>query len=154
MLEFYLITRNPEMATRAKQTKVVQAERLNDRTSYNEDDAIVRSAYEMKMQKSAEMTDSYQNIDRVTCGYYNETEVIPGVIVKAIPTQAGLLPLVPEPFIPILQAPSSKKQYEMFILSEEFINKSVSFHSDMETRISSNWLGSCDANKAEGYDVN
>ncbi len=86
--------------------------------------------------------------------YYNETEVIPGVIVKAIPTQAGLLPLVPEPFIPILQAPSSKKQYEMFILSEEFINKSVSFHSDMETRISSNWLGSCDANKAEDYDVN
>ncbi len=75
----------------------------------------------MKMQKSAEMTDSYQNIDRVTCGYYNETEVIPGVIVKAIPTQAGLLPLVPEPFIPILAAPSSKKQYEMFILSEEFI---------------------------------
>ena len=53
--------------------------------------------------------------------YYNETEIIPGVIVKAIPTQAGLLPLVPEPFIPILNAPSSKKQYELFILSEEFI---------------------------------
>jgi|SRR5580765_2623176 len=53
--------------------------------------------------------------------YYNETEIIPGVIVKAIPTQAGLLPLVPEPFIPILNAPSSKKQYEAFILSEEFI---------------------------------
>lgn len=53
--------------------------------------------------------------------YYNETEVIPGVIVKALPTQAGLLPLVPDPFIPILQAPSSKKQYELFILSEEFI---------------------------------
>jgi hypothetical protein len=52
--------------------------------------------------------------------YYNETEVIPGVIVKAIPTQAGLLPLVPEPFIPILSS-GSKKQYEAFILSEEFI---------------------------------
>lgn len=52
--------------------------------------------------------------------YYNETEVIPGVIVKALPTQAGLLPLVPDPFIPI-EASSTKKQYEMFILSEEFI---------------------------------
>jgi hypothetical protein len=55
--------------------------------------------------------------------YYNETEIQPGVIVKAIPTQAGLLPLVPEPFIPILAVyPGSPvNQYEGFILSEEFI---------------------------------
>lgn len=53
--------------------------------------------------------------------YYNETEIIPGVIVKALPTQAGLLPMVPEPFIPVLTAPSSKLQYEAFVLSEEFI---------------------------------
>lgn len=55
--------------------------------------------------------------------YYNETEIQPGVIVKAIPTQAGLLPLVPEPFIPILNAyPGAPvNQYEGFILSEEFI---------------------------------
>src|SRR5258708_8929278 len=55
--------------------------------------------------------------------YYNETEIQPGVIVKAIPTQAGLLPLVPEPFIPTLSVyPNSpQKQYEGFILSEEFI---------------------------------
>lgn len=53
--------------------------------------------------------------------YYNETEIIPGVIVKAIPTQAGLLPLVPEPFIPVYAAPQGLKQYEAFILSEEFI---------------------------------
>lgn len=53
--------------------------------------------------------------------YYNETEIIPGVIVKALPTQAGLLPLVPEPFIPILNGAGGKKQYEAFILSEEFI---------------------------------
>lgn len=53
--------------------------------------------------------------------YYNETEVIPGVIVKAIPTQAGLLPLVPDAAIPILTAPAGLKQYESFILSEEFI---------------------------------
>jgi len=55
--------------------------------------------------------------------YYNETEIQPGVIVKAIPTQAGLLPLIPEPFIPVLQAyPGAPvSQYEFFILSEEFI---------------------------------
>lgn len=55
--------------------------------------------------------------------YYNETEIQPGVIVKAIPTQAGLLPLIPEPFIPILQASPgvTVKQYEGFVLSEEFI---------------------------------
>lgn len=60
--------------------------------------------------------------------YYNETEIQPGVIVKAIPTQAGLLPLVPEPFIPILQSFGTNpatglryNQYEGFILSEEFI---------------------------------
>lgn len=53
--------------------------------------------------------------------YYNETEVIPGVIVKAIPTQAGLLPLVPDAGLPVLNAPGGKKQYEGFVLSEEFI---------------------------------
>lgn len=53
--------------------------------------------------------------------YYNETEIMPGVIVKAIPTQAGLLPLVPDPFIPVLSAPSNNFQHEYFILSEEFI---------------------------------
>jgi hypothetical protein len=52
--------------------------------------------------------------------YYNETEIMPGVIVKAIPTQAGLLPLVPEPFIPVLPS-GAFKQYEGFILSEEFV---------------------------------
>lgn len=53
--------------------------------------------------------------------YYNETEVVPGVIVKAIPTQAGLLPLIPDAGLPVLDAPSSKTQYEFFILSEELV---------------------------------
>ena len=52
--------------------------------------------------------------------YYNETEIQPGVIVRAIPTQAGLLPLIPEPFIPVL-ASGNNKQYEMLIISEEFV---------------------------------
>jgi hypothetical protein len=59
--------------------------------------------------------------------YFNETEIQPGVIVKAIPTQAGLLPLVPEPFIPVLlssglnSAGVTNNQYEGFVLSEEFV---------------------------------
>ena len=55
--------------------------------------------------------------------YMNETEIQPGVIVKAIPTQAGLLPLIPEPFITVYQTlgPGATKQYEFLILSEEFV---------------------------------
>lgn len=61
--------------------------------------------------------------------YYNETEIQPGVIVKAIPTQAGLLPLIPEPFIPVYGLPGTINtatgkqfnQYEGFVLSEEFV---------------------------------
>ena len=53
--------------------------------------------------------------------YYNETEIVPGVVVKAIPTQAGLLPLIPDAGLPTLVAPGGKTQYEGFILSEEFI---------------------------------
>ena len=67
--------------------------------------------------------DKYDQEAKTLQLYYNETEVIPGVIVKAIPTQAGLLPLVPDAAIPILSVfPNSpQKQYEAFILSEEFV---------------------------------
>jgi hypothetical protein len=60
--------------------------------------------------------------------YMNEAEIQPGVIVKAIPTQAGLLPLIPEPFVTVSSpgqinpaTNSLYKQYEFLILSEEFI---------------------------------
>ena len=59
--------------------------------------------------------------------YYNETEIQPGVIVKAIPTQAGLLPLIPEAFITVSNsvglnaAGQTNKQYEFLILSEDFV---------------------------------
>ena len=50
------------MQTGRKQTKEIvgQRERLSERTSLK-DDATVRSASNMKMQKSAEMTDSRLN---------------------------------------------------------------------------------------------
>ena len=71
--------------------------------------------------------DKYDQEAKTLQLYYNETEIQPGVIVKAIPTQAGLLPLIPEPFIPVLASPGlnaagqANSQYEAFILSEEFI---------------------------------
>ena len=52
--------------------------------------------------------------------YYNEVEVIPGVIVKAIPTQIGLLPLIPDPALDVLPS-GALSQYTGFIVSEEFI---------------------------------
>lgn len=52
--------------------------------------------------------------------YYNEVEVIPGVIVKAIPTQIGLIPLIPDPAISNL-ASGAQTQYTGFVISEEFV---------------------------------
>lgn len=66
--------------------------------------------------------DKYDQEAKTLQLYYNETEIQPGVIVKAIPTQAGLLPLIPEPFIPVLASGTGGlNQYEAFIISEEFI---------------------------------
>ena len=52
--------------------------------------------------------------------YFNEVEVIPGVIVKALPTQIGLLPLIPDPAIVNLPS-GGLTQYTGFIISEEFV---------------------------------
>jgi hypothetical protein len=54
--------------------------------------------------------------------YFNEVEVIPGVIVKALPTAAGLLPLIPD--AGLRTSPgfgASGTQYTGFIVMEEYI---------------------------------
>jgi len=55
--------------------------------------------------------------------YFNEVEVIPGVIVKALPTQAGLLPIIGDAGLDVYPdgSDSTKKCYTGFILSEEFV---------------------------------
>lgn len=54
--------------------------------------------------------------------YFNETEIMPGVIVKALPTQAGLLPLIPDAALSVLAGNSATTfLHAMFILSDGFI---------------------------------
>lgn len=53
--------------------------------------------------------------------YFNEVEVIPGVIVKALPTQAGVLPLVPDAGLGTIPGMGNTTQYVGFVLMEEFV---------------------------------
>src|SRR5208283_1640865 len=53
--------------------------------------------------------------------YFNEVEVVPGTIVKALPTQAGVLPLVPDAGLGILASGATQNQYAGIIVMEEFV---------------------------------
>jgi hypothetical protein len=54
--------------------------------------------------------------------YFNEVEVVPGVIVKALPTQAGVLPLVPDAGLgTIAGSGGTTTQYAGIIVMEEFV---------------------------------
>ncbi|MDE2103026.1 MAG: hypothetical protein KGL39_37625 [Patescibacteria group bacterium] len=50
--------------------------------------------------------------------YYNEVEVIPGVIVKALPTAIGVIPLIPDPALKSLPS-GSLTQHTGFVISED-----------------------------------
>jgi hypothetical protein len=54
--------------------------------------------------------------------YFNEVEVVPGTIVKALPTQAGVLPLVPDAGLGTVPGfGGTTTQYAGIIVMEEFI---------------------------------
>jgi hypothetical protein len=54
--------------------------------------------------------------------YYNQVEILPGVIVEAIPTQAGILPLIGDPAITTFaNQPGGTTIYTAFIVTEEMI---------------------------------
>ncbi len=53
--------------------------------------------------------------------YFDKVEVLPGVTVKGIPVQTGILPLIPDAGLSVYNHPGSLKQYTGFILSEEFV---------------------------------
>jgi hypothetical protein len=50
--------------------------------------------------------------------FYNQVEVTPGVIVNAIPTQAGMMPLINDPAIGNVSTGLGTNQYSVFVLSE------------------------------------
>ncbi|MDE2102963.1 MAG: hypothetical protein KGL39_37310 [Patescibacteria group bacterium] len=52
--------------------------------------------------------------------YFNEVEILPGVVVEGIPTQMGILPLIGDPAISVWPY-GAQKIYTMFILSEDFV---------------------------------
>jgi hypothetical protein len=53
--------------------------------------------------------------------YFNQTEILPGVIAEAIPTQMGILPLIADPGITLGAGANSTTQYTGFIVSEDLI---------------------------------
>lgn len=53
--------------------------------------------------------------------YYDKVEIIPGVVVQAIPTQMGVLPLIGDPALSIFSAGGGLNTYTMFIVSEDMI---------------------------------
>jgi len=52
--------------------------------------------------------------------FFNEVEILPGVVVQGIPTQMGILPLISDPSITIWPF-ASQKIYTYFIMSEDFV---------------------------------
>lgn len=52
--------------------------------------------------------------------YYNQVEILPGVVVEAIPTQAGIVPLIGDPAITVWPYGASKI-YTGFFLSEDLV---------------------------------
>jgi len=50
--------------------------------------------------------------------FYNQVEVLPGVVVNGLPTQVGVLPLVSDPALSNVSGAGGKTQYTGFILSD------------------------------------
>jgi len=53
--------------------------------------------------------------------YFNQVEILPGVVVSAIPTQQGPLPLISDPAISNLASSGGLTQYTGFIVTEEMV---------------------------------
>jgi hypothetical protein len=56
--------------------------------------------------------------------YFNKVEILPGVVVQAIPTQMGLLPLISDPALAFFGSVVGSRTFTGFILSED----SVQYH--------------------------
>lgn len=86
---------------------------------------ITRQDYEVRpsaIYMNPLLADLFDQEAKTVQLYFNEVEVIPGVIVKALPTQAGVLPLVPDAGLGTIPGSGgSTTQYAGIIVMEEFI---------------------------------
>lgn len=106
-------------------TVIGSAASLVDNYKTNIAQMVARQDYEVKpsgIYLNPLLADLFDQEAKAVQLYFNEVEVIPGVIVKALPTQAGLLPLIPDASISNFPGISGTLlQYTGFILSEEFV---------------------------------
>lgn len=85
---------------------------------------ITRQDYEVRpsaIYMNPLLADLFDQEAKTVQLYFNEVEVVPGVIVKALPTQAGVLPLVPDAGLATIAGGGGLTQYAGFVLSEEFV---------------------------------
>lgn len=53
--------------------------------------------------------------------YFNKVEILPGVVVEAIPTQMGIMPLIADPAISFQGSVVGSRIFSAFILSEDMV---------------------------------
>ncbi len=86
---------------------------------------VTRTDYEVRpsaIYMNPLLADLFDQEAKTVQLYFNEVEVIPGTIVKALPTQAGVLPLVPDAGLATTAGyGGSGTQYAGIIVMEEFI---------------------------------
>lgn len=85
---------------------------------------IARKDYEVRpsaMYGNPLLLDEFDKEGKAFQLYYNQVEILPGVIVEAIPTQGGVLPLIGDPAITNVSAGGGTFTYTGFIISEDLI---------------------------------
>lgn len=87
---------------------------------------VARTDYEVRpsgIYLNPLLGDLFDQEAKTSQQWFNETEILRGVVVKAIPTQVGPLPLIPDAALSVLAGSGSptQKLYSAFILSEEFV---------------------------------
>ncbi len=86
---------------------------------------VTRQDYEVRpsaIYMNPLMADLFDQEAKTVQLYFNEVEVVPGTIVKALPTQAGVLPLVPDAGLGTVPGVGgTTTQYAGIICMEEFI---------------------------------
>lgn len=93
-----------------------QVATMSNRTDYE----VRPSAY----YTSPLMLDLFDREAKTLQLYFNQVEILPGVVVQAIPTQMGVLPLVGDPAITVFSGsgiPVGQKTYTGFIISEDMV---------------------------------